>query len=231
MKKSSLKNKFLTLAVLATVMGGSVFMPRASAATGMNWNLAAPTGSTYKTSITTTGVSQAGSYRTNIDKTTVSQATKNGDITLGNQINFGTYQQSLKTGSFSAPSTSIHNDARYSASGATFNTDPVAWIVVEKDTGDTSGRYTLVSTKVLDGGMAWDTAGTYNWGNLSAAASEANKNLRAFLNNTMFNSLVKGMSDAQKGLIQSSNITTYGFTSGSPGSNGWDNSTYTSGNG
>ncbi|MCQ2381503.1 MAG: hypothetical protein MJ032_04075 [Acidaminococcaceae bacterium] len=72
-----------------------------------------------------------GSYRTNIEKTVVHQAVKDGDITLGNQINFGTYQQS-------------------SNGSGVFNIDPVAWIVVEKNTGGTAGRYTLVSTKVLD---------------------------------------------------------------------------------
>ncbi|MCQ2363576.1 MAG: DUF6273 domain-containing protein [Acidaminococcaceae bacterium] len=198
-KKSSLKNKFLTLAVLATVMGGSVFMPRANAE---KVNIVAQT--------------SGGSYRTNIAETTRSQASKDAPITLGNQINFGTYQQSLSLGTISAASLGPHA-AKYSASdGATFNRDPVAWIVV-KDNG--SNKYTLVSTKVLDGGVSFDTAGGQKWSSSS---------MRDWMNDTTSSGMLGKMFTAkEQALLQAQNTETYGYTSGETGYNGWDDSTST----
>ena len=208
--KLDLKKRVM-LAVLAMLYGG-VYVTSADAA---KVNIVANT--------------SGGSYRTDIALTGVKQATKNGAITMGNQINFGTYKQS-SNGTIFQSSTGTNGEKIYSvSSGATFNTDPVAWIVV-KDNG--SNKYTLVSTKVLDGGRAWNPyapdsgqpgrADGQNWGKMTASNT-----LRYYMNDTMYKMLVDGMSNAQKELIMESQITTYKVPDRTyPSSyNGWGYST------
>ena len=185
--------------MMALLAGGMMYA--GTAAADFNLNLAAQTAATGKT------------YSTGgITKTVVSQATKDGDITLGQTINFGNYQQSIATGSLTVNYTGGHHNVTYTKNGTvTFNTENVNWIVVN-DNG--SGKYTLVSTKILDQHIFDSTS--QKWSESS---------MRTWMNGEMLNTM---LTNREQNLLQSQNTVTYSHTeSGTTGYNGWDDSTST----